>query len=238
MNIVITGASKGIGYEMASYLSGNHRVFAISRNETLLKKLQRQSGESSGLIPIVCDLTDSVSVEKAVAIISKEVNHIDVLINNAGMLLNKSFRELSPDDWQSVYDVNVFGVVQMTRYLMPLLEKGNYHSEKKVKSHVLNISSMGGIQGSMKFKGLSAYSSGKGALITLTECLAEEFKDIGIRVNVLALGSVETEMFQSAFPGMKASEDPISISRWIADFALSGGEFFNGKVLPVSTSNP
>ena len=97
---------------------------------------------------------------------------------------------------------------------------------------------MGGIQGSTKFAGLSAYSSSKGAVITLSELLAEEFKEQGIAFNVLALGSVNTEMLQEAFPGYEAPLSPKQMAEYIFNFTLTGNQFYNGKVLQVSSSTP
>ena len=97
---------------------------------------------------------------------------------------------------------------------------------------------MGGVQGSAKFAGLAAYSSSKGALITLMELLAEEYKEKGISFNALALGAVQTEMLQEAFPGYRASVSAERMGQYIAEFALSGHELYNGKVLQVSNSTP
>ena len=97
---------------------------------------------------------------------------------------------------------------------------------------------MGGIQGSMKFAGLSAYSSSKGGVITLSELLAEEYKERGISFNVLALGAVQTEMLEEAFPGYQASLTAIEMANYIFDFTLKGNKYYNGKVLQVTTSNP
>ena len=105
-------------------------------------------------------------------------------------------------------------------------------------SHVVTISSMGGIQGSVKFAGLSAYSSSKGAVITLSELLAEEYKEDGIAFNVLALGSVNTEMLQEAFPGYEAPLSAKEMADYIYNFALTGNKYYNGKVLQVSATTP
>jgi NAD(P)-dependent dehydrogenase (short-subunit alcohol dehydrogenase family) len=203
-----------------------------------LKKLMGESGNNERIVPVECDISLESSVSAAVGKIESIVQHVDVLINNAGLLINKKFAELTANDWQAVYATNVFGVVNITRALLPLLMKGRLSEEGKQKSHVVNISSMGGVQGSQKFAGLSAYSSSKGALITMGECLAEEFASLGISVNTLALGSVQTEMFNDAFPGMKAASGSKDIALLIGEFALNGHRFFNGKVIPVSSSNP
>jgi 3-oxoacyl-[acyl-carrier protein] reductase len=240
MNIVITGVSRGIGYQIAMDLSKNkeHKIFGLSRDEEKLKELSEAVGSGSNFIGIACDITNEKSVEEAVRLIEKNVSGIEVLINNAGLLINKPFEELTQSDWKEIYNVNVFGVVNLTRQLIPLLKKGTISMQKNTKSHVVNISSMGGIQGSKKFKGLSAYSSSKGALITLSECLSEELGTSGVHVNCIALGSVETEMFREAFPKGKAAILPEDISKWIEEFAMTGHSFFNGKVIPVSSSVP
>ena len=155
--------------------------------------------------------------------------HVDVLINNSGYLVNKPFSELSLEDFKQSYDVNVFGVFSLTQAVLPFFKKS---------SHVVNISSMGGVQGSAKFPGLAAYSSSKGALITLTELLAEEFKLTGPSFNVLALGAVQTEMLEEAFPGYKAPLTATQMAQYIIDFSLTGNTFYNGKVLEVSSSTP
>ena len=152
-----------------------------------------------------------------------------VLINNAGMLLNKPFAETNISDFEEVYKTNVFGVAELTRIVLPFMRK---------EGHVVTISSMGGVQGSMKFPGLAAYSSSKGAVVTLTELLAEEYKDSGISFNVLALGAVQTEMLEEAFPGYKAPTSAVDMATYISNFALNGNKFYNGKLLQVSNSTP
>ena len=103
---------------------------------------------------------------------------------------------------------------------------------------MVNISSMGGVQGSVKFPGLSAYSSSKGGLITLTELLAEEFKESGPAFNVIALGAVQTEMLEEAFPGYQAPISAGQMASYILEFALTGQKFYNGKVLPIASTTP
>jgi len=161
--------------------------------------------------------------------VTKNWQQVDCIIHNAGKLLNKPFTETTTADFLEVYKVNVFAVAELTRLLVPYL---------KEKSHVVTVSSMGGIQGSMKFPGLAAYSSSKGAVITLTELLAEEYKEQGIAFNALALGAVQTEMLAEAFPGYEAPTTAAEMANYIADFTLTGNQFYNGKVLQVSSSTP
>ena len=154
---------------------------------------------------------------------------VDILINNAGKLLNKPFLETSSEAFEMVYKVNVFGLAKLTKLVLPRMPKNG---------HVVNISSMGGVQGSIKFPGLSAYSSSKGAVITLTELWAEEFKEMGPSFNVLALGAVQTEMLQEAFPGYKAPTTALEMATYIKEFSLRGHKMYNGKLLQVSSTTP
>ncbi len=223
-NIIITGASRGIGFELAlQFANQGHKVLAISR--TISESLQ----EHTNIFCLSVDLTHETELFKIEEFISKQWTQVDVLINNAGSLILKSFIVLSRADFLSVYSVNVFAVASLTQLVLPFMKKG---------SHVVTISSMGGIQGSMKFAGLAAYSSSKGAVITLSELLAEEYKSEGIAFNVLALGAVQTEMLEEAFPGYQANILPAEMANYIVDFALTGNKYYNGKVLQVSSSTP
>lgn len=222
-NIIITGTSRGIGFELVNqFTAEGHRVFALSRND-------KPTQQFEGCTSISCDLTLEEQINQSVAVILKEVDSIDIVINNSGLLVNKPFTELNLNDWEQSYRVNVFGVALLVKALIPAMHKD---------SHVVNVSSMGGVMGSAKFPGLSAYSSSKGALITMTEVLAEEFKETGPSFNVLALGAVQTEMLEAAFPGYQASVTASQMAAYIKAFALNGHELYNGKVLPVSNSTP
>lgn len=224
-NIVITGTSRGIGFELAQqFANEGHQVIALSRNSIPLEKINHKN-----ILPFATDLMDEASLAKAASTIIEKFEQIDILIHNAGMLVNKPFEELTSQDFLKVYQVNVFAVAQLTQKLVPHMKSG---------SHVITISSMGGIQGSMKFPGLAAYSSAKGAVITLSELLAEEYKDKGIAFNVLALGAVQTEMLEEAFPGYQAPITAKEMADYIFNFALTGNKIYNGKVLQVSSSTP
>jgi 3-oxoacyl-[acyl-carrier protein] reductase len=224
-NIVITGTSRGIGFELAKMFADNgHQVLAISRNTKPLSVLNHKN-----ISVISVDISKNSDVEKVTSFIKNNWKKVDVLINNAGKLINKPFTDLTSNDFLEVYKVNVFGVAELTKNLLPFLQKG---------SHVVTISSMGGIQGSTKFPGLAAYSSAKGAVITLSELLAEEYKEQQIAFNVLALGAVQTEMLAEAFPDYKAPLSAEEMANYIYDFSLTGNKFYNGKVLQVSSTTP
>lgn len=221
-NIIITGVSRGIGLELVKILAKKHQILAISRNVKPVEKIKNVKA-------LALDLTQINYLKKAVAYVDNNWGKVDIIIHNAGKLINKPFKETTTNDFFEVYQVNVFAVAELSRLMLPYLRKG---------SHVLTISSMGGIQGSSKFPGLSAYSSSKGAVITLTELLAEEYKEDGIAFNALALGAVQTEMLAEAFPGYEAPTTANSMAAYIADFALFGSKYFNGKILPVASSTP
>ena len=226
--ILITGASRGIGYETALKLAGkgNH-VIAVARSHNLLMNLTGQTGNGN-IVPVTANLTASEGIAEIMACVNT-IPQLDVLINNAGTLINKSFMETTLDEWKYVMDINLFSVIRLIKSLRPKMMRG---------SHIVNISSMGGFQGSEKFPGLSAYSTSKGALAILTESLSSEFGEEDISVNCLCLGAVQTEMLNMAFPGYKAPVQPEQMADFIADFSLSGNLFFNGKILPVSLNNP
>ncbi|WP_438988876.1 SDR family NAD(P)-dependent oxidoreductase [Polaribacter sp.] len=224
-NVVITGTSRGIGFELAKqFAEEGHNVLAISRNTQPLEKVNHKN-----IKVISVDISNTDDLQKVKDFVDTNWKKVDILINNAGKLVNKPFTDLTSQDFLEVYKVNVFAVVETIQILIPFLSKG---------SHVVTVSSMGGIQGSMKFPGLAAYSSAKGAVITLSELLAEEYKEQQIAFNVLALGAVQTEMLEEAFPGYEAPLSAKEMADYLFNFATTGNKFYNGKVLQVSSSTP
>lgn len=221
--ICITGASRGIGFEVAKQAAAlNHKVIALSRNINPLKELE-------GVDSFPIDITDEKALSEYTSTWTSQGIHIDALINNAGALRNLPFDQTTQADFEAVYKVNVFGLATVTRQLIPLL-----HAD----SHVLNISSMGGMERTSKFPGLAAYSSSKAAVNILTELLAEEYKNTGPSFNALALGAVQTEMLQAAFPGFDAPLSAERMGSYVLRFALEGQQFFNGKIIPVASTTP
>jgi len=224
-NIIITGTSRGIGFELVHiFANQGHNVLSLSRNSRPVSNLHFDN-----IASLSFDLNKSEDYKTVTDFITAEWEQVDILINNAGTLLNKPFAETTIHDFENVYRTNVFGVSEMTRTVLPFM---------KNDSHVVTISSMGGVQGSMKFPGLAAYSSSKAAVITLTELLAEEYKENGPSFNVLALGAVQTEMLEEAFPGYQAPISAKGMADYIADFSLNGNKYYNGKLLQVSSSTP
>jgi NAD(P)-dependent dehydrogenase (short-subunit alcohol dehydrogenase family) len=232
MNIVVTGASRGIGYHLALALAAGagNCVIALSRNSAGLARLKDESLSLPGSIE-VHELNLETCAAADIAAILAGYSQVDILVNNAGQLLNRNFASLSLADWRSLFEVNVLGTVKMIQAALPFMGKNDL-------AHIVNIGSMGGLQGTSKFPGLAAYSASKAAVANLTECLAEELKDSNVRVNCLALGAVNTEMLNDAFPGYKAPLDAHEVAPFIARFSLTAHHFMNGKILPLSLSTP
>lgn len=222
--IIITGTSRGIGAELVKqFAEKGHQVIALSR------KANPNFNSYENVFFHSIDISNQVQLADLAVQLKKQFKNIDCIIHNAGAIVNKPFEQISREEFEYVYKVNVFGVAALNQVILPLMSRG---------SHVVTISSMGGIQGSMKFPGLAAYSSSKAAVITLSELLAEEYKGQGISFNVLALGAVQTEMLQEAFPGYQAPINPKEMAAYIVDFTMNGNKFFNGKALQVSSTTP
>lgn len=227
-HFIITGASRGIGYQTALHLAKQGiRVTAVARSAGLLNQLKEQFPDV--IFPLQLDITSDAASETLVKHLDTVDAGLSGIIHNAGLLINKPFTQLSNEEWQDQIHVNLMAPVILTRDLIPHFHYGG---------HILHISSMGGFQGSDKFPGLSAYSTTKGALSVLTECLAAELHEYNIQVNCLCLGAVQTEMFQTAFPGLQAPVQTGQMGEHIAYFAIHGNKFYNGKVLPVALNNP
>jgi NAD(P)-dependent dehydrogenase (short-subunit alcohol dehydrogenase family) len=229
MNIIINGGTRGIGKEIALFMSQEttNQIFVTGRN---VKALEYLSSYSRNIHSFRFDISSSeADYESMLIAVKKYFSSIDILINNAGMLVAKEFTKIDENDARMMMETNFFGPARMISKLKPLLSSG---------SHIVNITSMGGFQGSSKFKGLAYYSASKAALACLSECLANEFSESQISVNCLALGAVQTEMLEEAFPGYKAPVTAKDMAAFISYFALNGHKFFNGKILPIAVSTP
>lgn len=231
--IVISGASNGIGFETALALAdANHQIVALARSQASLDKLRATAlmrNPNSNIHTLVFDIVQGDYAHQLLPFLIKKLGQVDVLINNAGALINKSVEETSKDDYAAMLESNFLGHVQMIQHVLPLMLPG---------SHIVNIGSMGGFQGSVKFPGLAAYSASKAALHAFTECLALELTDRAISVNCLALGSAQTAMLAKAFPQFQSPVTAQVMGEYIANFALTGHGVFNGKILPVAVTTP
>lgn len=234
MNIVITGASSGVGYEtvLELILNPDNAVIALARSEDKLNNLSEIAlslNPDCNLLTLKFDIVHGDYLTDLVPFVQDRFGTVDALVNNAGTLINKPFEQMTQLDFVEMLQSNLLGHVKMIQSLLPLMKKG---------AHIVNIGSMGGFQGSIKFPGLAAYSASKAALHTLTECIALELSEHNIKINCLALGSAQTEMLEKAFPGYRSPVEAAEMGKFIADFVVSGHKIFNGKVLPVSVSTP
>jgi NAD(P)-dependent dehydrogenase (short-subunit alcohol dehydrogenase family) len=223
--VVITGTGRGVGFELASAFLDDPGWNVIS----LVRRPELHALVHARHKVIKCDLLEYESIKDSVLKISSFAAKVDCLVNNAGFLLNKPMHLQSDEEIIQTYRTNVIGPHHLIAAILPLFVQG---------SHIVNISSIGGITGTSKFPGLSSYSSSKGSLTILSELLAEEFSSMGISVNCIALGAVSTEMLATAFPGYQAKLSAFEVAGWIKSFCTDGGKVFNGKVLPLSITNP
>jgi NAD(P)-dependent dehydrogenase (short-subunit alcohol dehydrogenase family) len=231
MNIIVNGATRGIGKEIALLFAGtkSNIVLITGRNGTVLKQISG-GAKYGNILPFEMDLSDFDNYkDEFIKVVVRNFKSIDILINCAGMLVSEVFLKFDNKEARKMMETNFFGPASVIRILQPHMPAG---------SHIVNISSMGGFQGSSKYRGLSYYSASKAALSCLSECLAEEYREMGIVVNCLALGAVQTEMFNEAFPAHKAPVTAAEMAGFIVDFAVNGSRFFNGKVIPVALNNP
>ena len=234
-NILITGCSRGIGFETVKAFAKNNtlNIFAISRDKVGLNKLRKECfkiNNKFNVYTLALDVTDLDASNQIINLIqTKSDGVIDGIIHNAGFLVKKSFTDIEINDLETSFKINCFAPFIITQKLMPFFSSN---------AHVVSISSMGGVQGSKKFPGLSAYSTSKSTLITMTECLSEEFKTTNFKFNCLALGAVNTEMLNQAFPGYEAPITASEMGDFIVNFYFNGNKYFNGQLIPVSMSNP
>lgn len=232
--VFITGVSRGIGHELFLQCAEqpNVVVIGVSRSEKALDALREKCKARGGSNYTLYrhDITAEELPGELLAQLN-DLRAVDVVINNAGYLVNKPFMELTQTDWLQCYKVNVYGPHRLTQLLYPFLVEAK-------QAHIVNIGSMGAVQGASKFPGLSAYTSSKAALIALSECLAVEFADTRIRVNTVNLGAVRTEMLREAFPDLEVERRPAEVASWLLQFAFTAGALINGKSISLSDSTP
>jgi len=235
MNILITGCSSGIGYQtvLAFARMGAHHITAISRSVEGLNQLKHdfQSLESNSTLDIISFDLSQNNYDYLISKLDYSIdNPLDILVNNAGYLVNSSFMETDIEDWKKIFDVNILASVKLIKALYPLFNR-------TLGSHIVNIGSMGGVQGTAKFEGLSAYSASKGAVNILTESLSVEFAKEHIHVNAINPGAVQTKMLEEAFPGFEAGISAQQMGAYIASFAINNKDVMNGRLVQASLSS-
>lgn len=234
MIFFITGVGSGIGKATCLHaLRQNHRVIGLVRNEVKAESLLNEAANMlSSLDLIYANLKD----DNVSSLVSTHLNHlkvskIDVLINIAGVLSPLNVREFNVQDMDEVMRVNFTTPAILINALIPFMENSD-------QANIINITSMSGFQGSVRFPGLSVYGASKAALSSLSESLAIELQEFNIKINALAIGAVSTNMLKEAFPEYMAPITPNQMAEYIYSFARHGYMFYNGKTIPVAVTNP
>ncbi|HET7710578.1 MAG TPA: SDR family oxidoreductase [Thermoanaerobaculia bacterium] len=225
---VVTGASSGIGRATARLLAAEGaRVALFSRSEERLRDLAQIYPDQ--MLAVAGDVADEQAISRLFEECEKGFGPCDLLVNNAGMIFPRSLHQTSPEDWDRLFAVNVRGVFLATRRALPsMLERGS--------GAIVNVASISGVLGTKKFPGYVSYCASKAAVISLTEALAVELRDRGVRVNCISPGAVETQMWREAGGGAPASMTPEEVARGILFLLSSESSPMNGQNLHVYSS--
>ena len=187
--VIVTGASSGIGRDTATMFAQEGASVALfARREQMLTRLAREIESRGGrALPIACDVSDEGQVRKAIDQVDKQFGGIDVLINNAGVLIPSPFRTARLEDLRRMMDINFFGAVHTTQAVLPIMERHGH-------GNIVNISSIAGRRGGIT---LAGYSASKSALIGFTEALRAELFASGITASLVIPASVDTQMLDN-----------------------------------------
>jgi NAD(P)-dependent dehydrogenase (short-subunit alcohol dehydrogenase family) len=229
--VVVTGGGRGMGAACAArfHESGFNVVMASRTASELEKTAKAIDPDLQGLFPIAGDVSEESFVQELFAKAHSRFGAVHILINNAAILVAKSFAEHSIEDWDRTMAVNLRGAFLCSREL--------FRQPKSENRLIVNVSSLGGIQHTQKFPGLSAYTASKSGLTGLTEALAVEGAPLGIRVIGIAPGAVDTEMLRRAAPNLKAGATPRDIASIVVDLANSpSSAILNGAMIPLDTN--
>ncbi|ODP32921.1 oxidoreductase [Pandoraea sp. ISTKB] len=182
----VTGASRGIGALIAeAALADGNAVVSAGRNVTAIVE---RLGDAAGLLPVTLDVTNEAQAKAAVQAALDKFGRIDVLVNNAGFGLLGAVEESSDEDIRRMYDTNVFGLLNVTRAVLPVMRANR-------AGHVINISSIGGYRAAA---GFGVYSSTKFAVEGITEALHAELKPLGVHVSVVEPGYFRTDFLDTS----------------------------------------
>lgn len=222
---IVTGASSGIGRSVAEKLvERGARVAIFARSADKLAQIAAPHGER--MLAVTGDVADLAAIERLFAATESRFGHCDILINNAGMIDPAPLADTTLEQWERMFAVNVRGVFLACRRALPsMLERR--------RGAIVNVSSISGVVGPEKFPGWVSYCASKGAVISLTDALAVEVKDAGVRVNCVSPGSVDTEMWAEASGGAPASMTAEEVAETILFLASERSRPMNGQNLHV-----
>lgn len=211
----VTGASKGLGRSLVKQLlSKGYKVAATSRNIDDLRKV----ATSGDFLPLAVDLKTESSIQAAVKETISRFGRIDVLVNNAGFGQVGGIEELSDAESRNNFDVNVFGLLNVTRSILP-------HMRAQQAGHIFNISSIAGFIGT--FPGFGIYCATKFAVDGLSESLATEVKPFGISVTIVSPGYFRTDFLTSGSLGLPAKQ--LAAYQSVRDAQKAHQEQINGN---------
>lgn len=228
---IVTGAGRGIGAATARLLAaGGATVVLASRTSAELDAVATELGADRALA-VPTDLADEASIVALFEATVRRFGDLHVLVNNGGTFRNAAAEEMSAAEWDAVMDVNARGTFLASREALRRFRRLGHGGA------IVNVSSLGGIRGTAKFPGFSAYTVSKFAVVGLTECLAVEARPLGVRVNCVAPGAVDTRMMREAAPFLKTSTTPDDVARtirFLCDDAESGA--VTGAVLEIHSN--
>jgi NAD(P)-dependent dehydrogenase (short-subunit alcohol dehydrogenase family) len=222
---IVTGASSGIGRATAELLAARGaQVVVFSRNAAALAELVR--GHEASMLAVAGDVADADAIERLFAETESRFGSCELLVNNAGMIDPKPLIDVTPDEWDRMFAVNVRGTYLASRRALPAMIANG-------RGAIVNVASISGVAGPEKFPGFVSYCASKAAVIELTEALAVEVKQHGVRVNCISPGSVDTKMWANASGGAPASMTPHEIAESILFLASNASRPMNGQNLNV-----
>ena len=227
---LITGAGQGIGRAIAEqFVQDGAIVYANDFREGSLSDWKE-------IQPLYFDVTDSLAVKQSLMDIYKKEGRIDCLVNNAAIVSNKKIGMITKEDMERMFQVNVFAVIDLIQIISRLMSRNKSGS-------IINIASITGVKGS---PGQVAYSSSKGAVISLTKSCAKELASLHIRVNAVAPGIVETERFSELYEanaeninerinriGLGRLGTPLDVANACAFLASDRADYISGQILGV-----
>jgi 3-oxoacyl-[acyl-carrier protein] reductase len=214
---LVTGASRGIGLAIATrFAAAGARIAICSRAADAtgeqrlgeaIERIERAAPAGTPVVWLRCDVAHFADARRLHATVDKELGVPDIVVNNAGVVVRARLDETSEAEWDAVIGANLKGTFNVTRVFLPQMRD-------RRSGRIINIASISGRQGTAR---LTAYCAAKHGVVGLTRALAEETREVGIQVNAICPGSVDTDMLAgSGFPPLMSSDDVAGVALWLA----------------------